>query len=94
MILIAISHRRKSSVIAIPELLYTNLDSIAIISKYKKLPTAIKKRGFAFANPLKDSRIKKSKDSRPQRASINLAEDTPKPNHSRRRHRQHRRCRT
>ncbi len=66
MILIAISHRRKSSVIAIPELLYTNLDPIAIISKYKKLPTAIKKR-VCFRKPsqgFKDQEFKRLKTSK------------------------------
>lgn len=63
MILIAISHRRKSSVITIRELLYTNLDSITIIPKYKKLPTAIKKR-VCFRKPsqgFKDQEIKRLK---------------------------------
>lgn len=66
MILIAISHRRKSSVITIRELLYTNLDSIAIISKYKKLPTAIKKRGLRKQTPqgFKDQEVKRLKTSK------------------------------
>ena len=66
MILIAISHKRKSSVIAILELPYTNLDSITIISKYKKLPTAIKKR-VCFRKPsqgFKDQEFKRLKTSK------------------------------
>lgn len=61
MILIAISHRRKSSVITIRELLYTNLDSDSIISKNIKIAYGNKKEGFAFANP---SRIQGSRNQR------------------------------
>ena len=63
MILIAISHGRKSSVIVIRELLYTNLDSDIIISKNIKLPTAIKKRGLLSQTPqgFKDQEIKRLK---------------------------------
>lgn len=66
MILIAISHGRKSSVIAIRELLYTNLDSDSIISKNIKLPTAIKKRGLLSQTPqgFKDQEIKRLKTSK------------------------------
>jgi hypothetical protein len=91
MILIAISHRRKSSVIAILELLYTNLDSIAIISKYKKLPTAIKKR-VCFRKPSQGFKDQEFKRLKTQSSNINSAERKRTLSHSSRWQSTHRRC--
>ena len=67
MILIAISHGRKSSVIAIRELLYTNLDSDSIIPKNIKIAYGNKKkRGLLSQTPqeFKDQEIKRLKTSK------------------------------
>ncbi len=66
MILIAISHRRKSSVITIRELLYTNLDSDNIISKNIKIAYGNKKRGLLSQTPqgFKDQEVKRLKTSK------------------------------
>ena len=78
--LIAISHRRKSSVITIRELLYTNLDSLVSISNIKNIrrPSAKKKTARKRAvQGFKGQGIKRIKIPRPKDHSGRNPETEP-----------------